>query len=71
VSPIGRAVRGLLGTAMIVVGLLLVRGGLGWIVALVGLIPLGGGLLDGVIVASLFGLPVIGSKLRDRMEQQE
>jgi hypothetical protein len=71
VSPVGRAIRGLLGTAMIVLGLLLVGGGWGWIVALVGLIPLGGGLLDGVIVAPLFGLPFVGSKLRKEIRQGE
>ncbi len=67
-SPAGRVVRGVVGLALIVVGLAVVGGAIGWILAIIGLVPLVAGLLDWCFFAPLFGLPFGGPRLRQTLE---
>ncbi len=67
-SMAGRVTRIVAGLALILIGLLWVQGVVGWILAVVGLVPLAAGLLDVCVFAPLFGLPFVGSKLRDRLK---
>lgn len=69
-SSAGRLIRALAGLALVLVGLFLVRGTGGWIVAIIGLAPLLAGVFDFCIFAPLFGLPFIGPRLRERLEQE-
>lgn len=55
-STIGRAIRGVVGLAMIGVGVWL--GGYGWVLAAVGLVPLGAAAADVCLVAPLFHAPL-------------
>jgi hypothetical protein len=64
----GRMVRIVAGLALILIGLLALQGVGGWILAVVGLAPLGAGLFDRCIFAPLFGLPFVGSRLREVLQ---
>ena len=67
-SPAGRIIRIVAGVALIVIGLLALEGVAGWILAAVGLVPLAAGLFDRCIFAPLFGLPFVGPKLRQALQ---
>ena len=67
-SPTGRIVRIVAGLALILVGLLAVGGLWGWILAIVGLVPLLAGLFDRCVFAPLFGLPFVGPRLREALQ---
>jgi len=67
-SPTGRIVRIVAGLVLILVGLLVLQGVGGWILAIVGLVPLAAGLFDRCVFAPLFGLPFVGSALRQAVE---
>lgn len=65
-STAGRLVRIIAGTALILVGLLVVKDAGGVILALVGLAPLLAGLFDVCLFAPLFGAPFSGRQIRSR-----
>ena len=67
-SPAGRVIRIIAGVALILIGLLAVGGLWGWILAIVGLVPLLAGLFDRCVFAPLFGLPVVGDRLRQALQ---
>jgi hypothetical protein len=67
-SPAGRVIRIVAGLALILIGLLALEGLAGWIVALVGLVPLAAGLFDWCVFAPLFGLPFVGPRLRQALQ---
>jgi uncharacterized membrane protein YecN with MAPEG domain len=56
------------GLALILIGLLALEGLAGWIVAIVGLVPLAAGVFDWCVFAPLFGLPFVGSRLRQALQ---
>jgi predicted cobalt transporter CbtA len=66
----GRLIRALAGLALILVGLLLIQGTGGWILTIVGLVPLLAGVFDFCVFAPLFGLPFVGPRLRERLQQE-
>lgn len=67
-SPAGRITRIVAGIALILVGLLALEGVGGWILAIVGLVPLLAGLFDRCVFAPLFGLPFVGPRLREQLQ---
>jgi uncharacterized membrane protein YphA (DoxX/SURF4 family) len=67
-SPAGRVIRIVAGLALILIGLLALEGLAGWIVAIVGLVPLAAGVFDWCVFAPLFGLPFVGSRLRQALQ---
>jgi len=67
-SPAGRVIRIVAGLALILIGLLALEGLVGWIVAIVGLVPLAAGVFDWCVFAPLFGLPFVGSRLRQALQ---
>ncbi len=69
-GSVGRLIRIVAGVALILIGLLLVKGVGGWILAIVGLAPLAAGIFDFCIFAPLFGLPFVGPRLREKLEQE-
>lgn len=69
-GSVGRLIRAAAGLALILVGLLLVQGATGWILAVVGLVPLLAGVFDFCVFAPLFGLPFLGPRLREKVEQE-
>ncbi|HSR33527.1 MAG TPA: YgaP-like transmembrane domain, partial [Anaerolineae bacterium] len=56
------------GLALILIGLLVLKGIGGWILAIVGLVPLAAGLFDRCVFAPLFGLPFVGPRLREALQ---
>lgn len=72
-SQTGRIVRGIVGIALIVIGLLLVNGDAswGWILVIVGLVPLAAGVFDFCLFAPLFGKPFKGAGLRAALGRKE
>jgi len=66
----GRLIRAVAGLALILVGLLLLQGVSGWVLAVVGLVPLLAGVFDFCVFAPLFGLPFVGPRLREKLEQE-
>jgi hypothetical protein len=64
----GRVVRAVAGLALILIGVFLVGGVGRWILVIVGFVPLLAGLFDVCVFAPLFGLPFVGSSLRDRLK---
>ncbi len=56
-SPLGRGIRIIVGIALIAWGLGMVGGVAGWVIALVGLLPLTLGIVNGCLLARLFGGP--------------
>ena len=70
-SPIGRVVRIVVGLALILVGLLVIEGPLSWVLEMVGLVPLLAGVFDVCVFAPLFGLPFVGSRLRQALEGKQ
>jgi hypothetical protein len=70
-SPAGRVTRIIAGLALILIGLLVLGGIWGWILTIVGLVPLLAGLFDRCVFAPLFGLPFVGSSLRQALEGTE
>jgi predicted cobalt transporter CbtA len=70
-SSIGRVVRILVGLALILVGLFFIEGPVSWVVEMVGLVPLLAGVFDVCVFAPLFGLPFVGSRLRQALEGKE
>jgi hypothetical protein len=69
-SSTGRGVRIVTGLALVLIGLLALKGVGGWILALVGLVPLAAGLFDWCVFAPLFGLPVVGPRLREALQDK-
>lgn len=67
-SPAGRVTRIIAGLALILIGLLVLKGIGGWILAIVGLVPLAAGLFDRCVFAPLFGLPFVGPRLREALQ---
>jgi len=63
-SMLGRGIRVVAGTALIIVGLLVVKDTGGLILAVVGLVPLLAGIFDVCLFAPLFGGPFKGSEAR-------
>jgi hypothetical protein len=63
-------VRIVAGVALILVGLLAIGGVAGWIVAIIGLVPLAAGLFDRCVFAPLFGLPFVGPRLREVLQDR-
>ena len=61
-STAGRWTRGIVGVALVVIGIVL--GGWWWILAAVGAVVFLAGALDFCILAPLFGKPFSGRKLR-------
>jgi hypothetical protein len=70
-SPAGRITRIVAGLILILVGPLVVQGTVGWILAVIGLVPLLAGLFDRCVFAPLFGLPFVGSGLRQAVEDKD
>lgn len=70
-SPFGRVVRIVAGVALILVGLFVIEGPLSWALEMVGLIPLLAGVFDFCVFAPLFGLPFVGSRLRQALQEKE
>ena len=69
-GPLGRGVRIVAGLALILVGLFVVEGAAGWVLAIVGLVPLLAGLFDFCLFAPLFGLPFVGPRLRQALQEK-
>jgi uncharacterized membrane protein len=67
-SPAGRIIRIVAGLALILVGPLVVQGTLGWILAVIGLVPLLAGIFDRCVFAPIFGLPFVGPRLRQVLQ---
>jgi hypothetical protein len=67
-SPAGRVIRVVAGLALILIGWLAVQGIGGWILAIIGLVPLAAGLFDRCVFAPLFGLPFVGPRLREAVQ---
>ena len=67
-SPAGRVTRIMAGLVLILIGLLALGGIWGWILSIVGLVPLLAGLFDRCVFAPLFGLPFMGSSLRQALQ---
>jgi hypothetical protein len=67
-SSTGRGVRIVAGLALILLGLWGIGGVAGWIVAIIGLVPLAAGLFDRCVFAPLFGLPFVGPRLREALQ---
>jgi hypothetical protein len=67
-SPTGRVIRIAAGLVLILIGLLAVGDIGGWILAIVGLVPLLAGLFDRCVFAPLFGLPFVGPRLRQALQ---
>lgn len=63
-SQNGRIARGIVGIALIVIGLGVIGDTAGIIVAIIGLVPLAAGLLDVCLLAALLGKPLKGADLR-------
>jgi hypothetical protein len=70
-SPLGRVVRIVAGVALILVGLFVIEGPLSWALEMVGLVPLLAGVFDFCVFAPLFGLPFVGSRLRQALQEKE
>ncbi len=68
-SEAGRIIRGLAGLILIALGIWGVQGTWQWILIIIGLVPLAAGLFDFCLFAPLFGLPLIGERLRDKLSQ--
>lgn len=69
-SSIGRLTRIAAGAALILVGLLIVQGFWGWVLGIVGLVPMLAGFFDVCVFAPLAGLPFVGSRLRQELDQE-
>lgn len=63
-STAGRAARVIVGTALLLVGLLVIEGVVGYIVAAIALVPLLAGLFDVCVFSKLTGGPFKGSEIR-------
>lgn len=59
-SPIGRAVRAILGLALIVAGISM-GGPVGWIIAVVGVVPIVAGVGNFCLIGPILGAPFKGS----------
>ena len=70
-NPIGRGMRIMAGLALTLVGLLAVEAPLSWVLEVVGLVALLSGILGCCVLAPLFGLPFLGSRLRQEIEEVE
>lgn len=66
-SDAGRALRVVVGLALLALGPTLVGGSLGVVMTVVGLVPLIAGIFDLCLVAALFGYPVRGPEIRARI----
>jgi hypothetical protein len=60
----GRIVRGVVGAALIILGIFINPTWLGVVLVVVGLVPLLAAIFDKCVFAPLFGLPFDGKKLR-------
>ena len=69
-SMAGRVTRIIAGLALVLIGFLVLGGIWGWILAIVGLVPLLAGLFDRCVFAPLFGLPFVGPRLRQALEDR-
>jgi hypothetical protein len=70
-SNMGRVVRAIAGLILIAIGIWLLTGVWRWVLIVVGLVPLAAGVFDFCVFAPLFGLPFIGSQLRNRLAATE
>lgn len=61
-SNYGRVARGMLGIALLAIGLMLIGGTAGWIVAAFGLMPIAAGVFNLCPVAPLWGGHFVGAK---------
>ena len=61
-SNYGRVARGMLGIALLAIGLVLIGGTAGWIVAAFGLVPIAAGVFNLCPVAPLWGGHFVGAK---------
>ena len=64
-SGAGRVVRAVAGLVVIGAGIWLAAGVWQWVLIIVGLVPLLAGIFDFCVFAPLFGLPFVGSRLRE------
>lgn len=69
-SPLGRVVRIVAGLALILIGLFVIEGPLTWAFEMVGLVPLLAGVFDFCVFAPLFGLPFVGTRLRQALQEK-
>jgi hypothetical protein len=63
-STNGRIVRGVVGAALVILGIFIDPTWLGIVLVVVGLVPLLAAIFDKCVFAPLFGLPFDGKKLR-------
>lgn len=70
-GSMGRVVRVVAGVALFAIGLFAVEGPLSWVLEIVGLVPLLAGVFDFCVFAPLFGLPFVGSRLRQALQGEE
>jgi hypothetical protein len=63
-STAGRALRVVVGIALIAVALIYVQGTWGVVLTIIGVLPLVAGLFDVCLFAPLFGLPFQGERIR-------
>ncbi len=63
-SGAGRALRVILGVAIIAAGLAAVQGTVGLILAVIGLVPIAAGLFDFCLLGAVFGVPLSGTQAR-------
>ena len=70
-GPLGRGVRIIAGLALILVGPFVVEGPASWVLEMVGLVPLLAGVFDFCVFAPLFGLPLVGSRLREALREKK
>ena len=66
-SNAGRILRVVVGLILIALGSLLVSGVWRWVLIVVGVVPLSAGVFDFCVFAPLFGLPLIGERLRSQL----
>ncbi len=66
----GRVIRVLAGLVLILAGFVWIQGVVGAVVAVIGLVPFLAGVFDWCMLAPLFGLPFIGERLRQAVDQR-
>ncbi len=66
-SGAGRALRVVLGIALIALGLAVVQGTAGLVLAVIGLAPIAAGVFDFCLLGALFGVPLSGTAARQKL----
>ncbi len=64
-STPGRVARVVAGTALLLIGLLVIEGAVGYVVAVIALVPLLAGLFDVCVISKLTGGPFRGAEIRE------